>query len=152
MKTVKGFMRPQFPLLLTCFVLISLSAALAAGKAQGGAALPEQDVAAIRTAIEAYRTAWLSGGEEAVLKTLTDDAVLIPPHGGPPVVGRAAMKKFWWPADGAPSKVTKLTIAIDEIGGSGVVAYARGQDEVAWSSEQKARPSPTRTAATISTS
>ena len=127
----------RFSVISVLFVCGSISAAGSGARVQPNATLSGKDAAAVRATIEAYRAAWLAGDEEAVLKTLTDEAVLLPPHASPPVVGRSAIKKYWWPDDAPPTKVTKLNITIEEIGGSGAVAYARGRDEVAWSFEQR---------------
>lgn len=94
--------------------------------------LSEQDRTAIRNAIEKYRTTWLAGDAEGVMGTLTDDAVLLPAQGRAPVVGREAIWKYWWPAGGPTTTVTKLNITYEEIGGECSTAYARGRDEVGW--------------------
>jgi uncharacterized protein (TIGR02246 family) len=137
MKRIFGSIDPRFPLVFSLLVVVSLSFAITHAKARRSATLSEQDVAAIRAIIEAYRTSWLAGDEQAVLKTLTDDAVLLPHHGDAPVVGRSAITKFWWPDGAPPTKITKLIITIDEVGGDCSVAYARGRDEVSWSIEER---------------
>ncbi|HEY6249825.1 MAG TPA: DUF4440 domain-containing protein [Candidatus Angelobacter sp.] len=91
---------------------------------------------AIRAAIESYRTAWLANDAKRVLKTLTDDAVLLPAHGTPAVVGIAAIEKYWFAPGGPVTTVTGLNITVDQIGGNGTVAFARGLDEVAWTVTQ----------------
>jgi uncharacterized protein (TIGR02246 family) len=94
--------------------------------------IPAKDAQAVRDAIEAYRNAWLRGDAEAVLATLTKDAVLLPAHGAPPVIGTAAIREYWWPAGASPTTITKLNITIEGVGGDCRVAYAHGHDDVWW--------------------
>ena len=90
------------------------------------------DAAAIRTVIEAYRSAWLRGDARGVLDTLTPDAVLLPAHGAAPIVGTAAITRYWWPAGAPPAKVTRLDITVDGLEGGGDFASAYGRDDVEW--------------------
>jgi uncharacterized protein (TIGR02246 family) len=94
--------------------------------------LTEADENAIRATIAAYRTAWLANDAKAVLKTFTDEAVLLPAHGAPAVAGIAAIEKYWFAAGGPPTTVTELNITVDQVSGNQTLAYARGLDSVAW--------------------
>ncbi|HET9223265.1 MAG TPA: hypothetical protein VFO07_12215, partial [Roseiflexaceae bacterium] len=67
--------------------------------------LKPADRAGIRSAIDVYTTSWLTNDPEAVMRTLTQDAVLIPHHGVPPVEGAAAIRTFWWPEGGSPTTI-----------------------------------------------
>ena len=100
------------------------------------ATLSKQDTAAVKAVIESYRTSWLADDAEGVLKTFTDDAVLLPHHGGAAVVGRQALKDFWWPAGTSPVKLNKLDISVEEVGGDCNFAYARGHDAISWTVEE----------------
>jgi uncharacterized protein (TIGR02246 family) len=100
------------------------------------AALAKEDTAAVKAVIESYRTSWLADDAEGVLKTFTDDAVLLPHHGVTPVVGRQALKDFWWPAGASRVKLNKLEITVDEVGGDCHLAYARGHDAISWAVEE----------------
>ena len=95
--------------------------------------LGPDDKAKIKAVIEAYRTSWLEGDAEGVMKTLAEDATLLPHHGVTPVRGSAAIRKFWWPADSPPTKITKFTMEIQEIGGRAGVAYAWGKFALSYS-------------------
>ena len=76
--------------------------------------LARQDESAIRATIEAYRTAWLAKDAKGVLKTFTDDAVVLPAHGAPAVVGIAAIEKYWFTPGGPPTIIgIALTVAQD---------------------------------------
>jgi uncharacterized protein (TIGR02246 family) len=116
-------------------IAIAFLTATATAAARAGAppeALSRADVDAIRAVIEAYRTAWLRGDAQGVLGTLTPDAVLLPAHGASPVVGTAAITRYWWPPDAPPTKITKLEITVENVQGEGRIASAYGYDDVEW--------------------
>ena len=96
------------------------------------ATLSAQDEMAIRAVMEAYRTSWLRGDAKGVLDTFTPDAVLLPAHGARPVVGTAAITKYWWPPDGPLAKITKLDITLEGLEGDCRIAMVHGKDDVAW--------------------
>jgi uncharacterized protein (TIGR02246 family) len=98
--------------------------------------LTPDDEKGIRATIEAYRTAWLANDAKGVLKTLTDDAVLLPAHGAPAVVGIAAIEKYWFAPGGPPTTVMGLDITVDQVRGNRTLAFARGLDGVAWTVTQ----------------
>jgi uncharacterized protein (TIGR02246 family) len=95
------------------------------------------DATGIRAVVDAYRTAWLKGDATGVLNTLTVDAVLLPSHGARPIVGRAAISAYWWPAGAPPSRVTKLDITVEGLAGDCAVASSYGRDDVAWTQDEK---------------
>ena len=99
------------------------------GKDEG---LKVSDAAAVGAVLEHYRTSWLANDAEGVLGTFTQDAVLMPHHGTAPIVGMDAMKEFWWPANASKTTIVKFSQTVDEVDGSGVLAYVRGRTEVAW--------------------
>jgi ketosteroid isomerase-like protein len=70
------------------------------------------------------------------MATFTDDSVLMPAQGSTPAVGREAIRKYWWPASGPKTTITKLNITYEEIGGECGTAYARGRGEVGWTIEE----------------
>ena len=94
--------------------------------------LSASDENAIRATIEAYRTAWLANDSKGVLKTFTQDGVLMPAHGAQAVVGIDAIEKYWFSPGGPPTTITELNITVDQVGGNGTLAFARGLDGVAW--------------------
>jgi uncharacterized protein (TIGR02246 family) len=94
---------------------------------QQAARLADGDLEAIRALHEAYRAAWLANDSAAVMKTLTEDAVLMPHHGAPVVEGAAAIREFWWPSEFPPATVTEFTTQVVEITGSGELGYLRGR-------------------------
>ena len=112
-------------------VLAASPSAISSANEQADRLTPA-DERAIRATIEAYRAAWLKNDAQGVLKTFTDDAVLLPAHGAPAVVGKAAIEKYWFAPGGPPTVVTRLDITVDQIGGNPGLAFARGLDGVAW--------------------
>ena len=128
-----------------CLALVLLTPALALFWASGkntlaasgcSPTLSKNDTAAVKAVIESYRTLWLADDTEGVLKIFTDDAVLLPHHGVAPVVGRQALKDFWWPAGTSRVKLNKLDITVDEVGGDCQLAYVRGHDAISWTVEE----------------
>src|SRR5690348_563361 len=107
---------------------LALACALLAGCAAsrppspGACALTPADLASLRSVMAAYRNAWIAADRAAVLALFTDDAVLLPHHGDDPVVGRAAMERFWWPAGSPPFTLTRMEVTVDEAGGDCAVA------------------------------
>ena len=118
-------------------MLILASAAVRSESPECRATLSERDAAAIRGVIEAYRASWLSGDEKGVLETFAPDAVLLPAHGGSPVVGIEAIEKFWWPPEAPPTTITKLEITTEGLRGDCRIAYVHGRDDVEWTSVEK---------------
>ena len=116
--------------------LLILSSFGLAQSSERKSSLTEQDRAAIRSVIEKYRRSWLGGNVEGVMSTFTAGGVLLPAQGAPPVVGADAIRKYWWPASGPATTITKLDITYEEIDGECEIAYARGRDEVGWTVEE----------------
>jgi uncharacterized protein (TIGR02246 family) len=115
---------------MSLLFLVSPSSA-SGSKDQVGGLTPE-DEKAIKATIEQYRAAWLSNNSKGVLRTFTDDAVLLPAHGAGAVAGIAAIEKYWFTPGGPPTIITELTITVDQVEGNQSVAFARGLDGVAW--------------------
>ena len=99
--------------------------------------LSASDGSAVRAVLERYRTTWLANDEGGVVSTFTRDAVLMPAHGNAPVSGTNAIKEYWWPVSTTKTTITKFVQTLDEVGGSGNLAYARGTSDVEWSTEDK---------------
>ena len=120
------------------FLLLSLPLFLIVATATArDVSFSPKDRIAIQAVLEQFRNGWLSGNADAVRNTFTTDAVLMPHHGVPPVVGMTAINQFWWPASSVKTTITRFTQTIDEIGGEGQIAYLRGRSDVAWTIENK---------------
>jgi uncharacterized protein (TIGR02246 family) len=98
--------------------------------------LSPEDVAKIRMVHKKYEQTWLTGDADGVRALFTDDSVLLPPHAGKPWIGQKGLNEFWFPPNAPPTKITKLVVTLDNIGGDGQIAYAWGTDEVAWTTVQ----------------
>jgi uncharacterized protein (TIGR02246 family) len=83
----------------------------------------------------AYRTAWLAGDSAAVLRLFAPDAVLLPHHGGPPIVGLDAIRTFWWPPNTPAAAINSLDITTDGADLDGQVGILWGRFAVAFSFE-----------------
>lgn len=102
-------------------VIVTLAACV-----PSGADFSAEDEAAVRALEEAYRAGWMANDSSAVMATLSPEAVLMP-AGVRPVVGGSAIRAFWWPNDGSRTTIQAYTIIIDEVQGSGDLAYVRGR-------------------------
>lgn len=91
----------------------------------------ETDVAAVRAVEEAYRAGWEANDPDAVMATLTDDAVIMP-AGAEPIRGNSAIRAYWWPADGSTTTIGRYEISVDEVFGDGDVALLRGRGALAF--------------------
>ena len=109
-----------------------ISGAAALATPESSPPLSPDDRERLRAMSQAYCAAWLGNDEAAVLALFTKDAVLLPHHGLEPVVGEDAIRAFWFPKGGPPTRVTRLTQTVDEVGGSGDFAYLRGHSAVSW--------------------
>ncbi len=96
------------------------------------------DSAALHAADQAYVQAWLRDDTAAVLATLAPDAVLMPP-GGRPLATMEAIQQFWWPRDGSHTRVTQYTTTVDELAGTGNLAYMRGTGRLSFVYEKDAQ-------------
>lgn len=101
--------------------------------------LTSDDVKAIKETIEAYRTSWLQGNANGVLKTFVEDAVLLPHHGDSPIQGIAAIREHWFAPGGPATTITDLKITVEQVSGDGSMAFVRGQDAVSWTIAQDGR-------------
>jgi uncharacterized protein (TIGR02246 family) len=122
-------------ILLLLFVVATPRAVFSSN--QQGGELTVEDVKAIKATIEAYRTAWLANDRDDVLKTFTSDAVVLPAHGAPAIVGITEVDRYWFAPGGPPTTITKLDITVDQVSGNQTLAFARGTDTVAWTVTQE---------------
>src|SRR5215475_8634754 len=104
-KSTRNRIFTRYFIALITFLFIAWVGATGRSNDQPGALSPD-DERAIKATIEAYRTAWLKNDAKGVLKTFTDDAVLLPAHGSPAVTGIAAIKKYWFTPGGPTTTVT----------------------------------------------
>jgi len=93
-----------------------------------------QEVIRIRNVLEEYRRAWLANDQEAVMKTLSRDAVLMPPHSAPAVIGEAPIRAYWWPS-GSPFTIDEFEQPLLEAYADGSLGYVRGTSRVSWTND-----------------
>jgi uncharacterized protein (TIGR02246 family) len=127
-----------FPASIAIAILILTFASESLANSDKNNSLAASDAAAIRSVLERYRTGWLAGDAGAVRSAFTEDAVLLPHHGVPPVIGMAAINEFWFPTSSTKTTITKFVQMIDEVGGGGILAYVRGRSELEWRIEDGA--------------
>jgi uncharacterized protein (TIGR02246 family) len=108
-----------------CMFMIAVSIACRSGA----------DGRSLRAVNDAYRAAWLAGDSAAVLRLFAANAVLLPHHGDPPVVGLQAIRAFWWPPEAPPTTVTSMDITTDGADASGDRGVLWGRFTLAFSFE-----------------
>jgi ketosteroid isomerase-like protein len=118
--------------------LVAVVVSCCDGSASPSAPLSPQARSAASAATVAYRDAWLSNRPDAVMATLTPDAVLLP-SGMEPISGTAAIRAFWWPPDGPVTMITAMDQTIDEIAGEGDLAIVRGHGSLTFTMSQSGR-------------
>jgi TolB protein len=101
------------------------------------AATPEIRAAATAATL-AYRDAWRTNHREAVMETMTPDAVIVP-SGHEPIRGDAAISAFFWPAGGLETTVTVMEQTIESIEGAGDLAIVSGQGLLSFTWTQEGR-------------
>ncbi len=116
----------------TPLLLLSLGLVLACGEdASPELALTARDSTAIEAVRAAYVKAWLADDTSGVLATLDSGAVLLPP-GRPPLEGEREIRAFWWPDDGSRTTITSFDWTLDEMVGTGELAFTRGISTIEW--------------------
>ena len=119
--------------MLLLFVLSSL---VCGAVQNAGGGLSEADIAKIKEVHKQYERVWLNGDADGVRALFTEDCVLLPPHGDKPRVGQEGLNEYWFPLNAPSTKITRLQVTPESIGGDGQIAYAWGTDDVAWTTEQ----------------
>jgi uncharacterized protein (TIGR02246 family) len=113
------------------------------------AELSPADRLAVEERLRAYADAWRANDAERVVANFTADAVLMPHHGVEPVVGLAAIKRFWWPADSPATTITRFDRTVDEIVGTADMAFVRGHFVLEYRYGQKDQAKSRRNAGTF---
>ncbi|MBT8144430.1 MAG: DUF4440 domain-containing protein [Gammaproteobacteria bacterium] len=93
----------------------------------------------IRVLTTEYTSAWQAGHSGLIMSMLTDDAVLMPHHGGEPIEGRDSIREFWFPDDQPTVIVERFHLDPREISVDRNTAFARGKFELAFNWEQDGR-------------
>jgi len=130
-------MKPDFRRSMIASIVVCLLFASTTYAEKVAKGLSAGDAAAVRAVLERYQTTWLANDESGVLSTFAPEAVLMPAHGNAPVDGLAAIKQYWWPQSATKTTITKFVQKLDEVGGNETLAYARGNSDVEWRTEDK---------------
>ncbi len=97
----------------------------------------QDDVAALQALDQAYATEWIEGDADGVMALFTEDATLVPHHGDAPIKGRAAIRKFWFDPDYAPTIVPEWNREAVEIFIAGDTGVVRGRARLVWEYDGK---------------
>jgi ketosteroid isomerase-like protein len=90
-------------------------------------------VLAVEETLAAYRQAWLDDDRASVLDFLSDEVVLFQPgRTAGRIVGKEAVREFWFPESSVSYPVRGYEISGQEIFGSGMFAAAVGRSELTW--------------------
>ena len=100
--------------------------------------LSDADRSQIRALDSMFVRAWLQDDTAGVLRLFADDAMLVPPN-AVPVAGRAAIRAWWWPADGSRTRILSFDRDIQEINGSHDLAFMRAIASLSWSYQKSGR-------------
>jgi len=91
------------------------------------------DKSGIQKTLEEYRVAWLANDENRVMKTLSEDAILMPASAKKAIAGSKAIREYWWPA-GSPFSIDEFDQTLLDVDSCEELGYARGTSRVAWTS------------------
>jgi uncharacterized protein (TIGR02246 family) len=127
---------------------LSLLTLLVACQSEAGVRSPGAELSRLKAVNDAYRAAWLAGDSAAVLRLFAPDAVLLPHHGDPPIVGLDAIRAFWWPPNTAPTTVTTLDVITDGAEVNGHLGTLWGRFVLAFSFETGGQVRSVRNAGT----
>jgi ketosteroid isomerase-like protein len=99
--------------------------------------LSSTDRARLEQMIADYRTGWLTGDRQKILDLFADDATIIP-SGLRPIIGKAAMIKFWWPQDGSTTSILHYDIHVLKIDGDNRNAFMLENGKLSWTYKKDA--------------
>jgi ketosteroid isomerase-like protein len=116
---------------LTWFLLFGATNSMAG--CRGSAELSDADVQAIRATLEDYRQAWLNNDAERVMSHVSDSIIMfVPGATGRTIVGKTALRAFWFPPQDTTYPIRKYEISEEQIHGSGNFAIAQGRSLLSW--------------------
>src|SRR5258708_18653580 len=90
--------------------------------------LSAEDTAKIKQVHNKYEEVWLKGDADGVRALFTEDCVLLPTHGDKPRIGQKGLNEYWFAPGAPPTRITKLVVTPQSIGGDGLIACVRGTE------------------------
>lgn len=111
------------PVLSTLIVLLTGSLAAATEAADRGA---------LQALDQAYADEWKAGDADGVMALFTDDATLVPHHGDAPIVGKPAIRDFWFDPSYPPTVIVEWRREPKEIFTVGDFGVVRGRATLVW--------------------
>ncbi len=112
---------------------VGLPALLSLAACAGSAQLPAVEIAAVERSLADYRQAWLDGDAERVLSHVSDSVTLfVPGAGASTIVGKEAVRAFWFPATGTRYPIRRYEISQQRTFGGGGYAVSQGWSDLAW--------------------
>ena len=108
-----------------CFLIALLAASLV------GATEPA-DRSALLALDQAYADEWKAGDADGVMALFTDDATLVPHHGDAPIVGKRAIRDFWFDPSYPPTVIVEWQRDAKEIFTVDDAGIVRGRARLVW--------------------
>jgi ketosteroid isomerase-like protein len=94
---------------------------------------PKNDTNEIKQMMQDYRAAWKAGDSAQILQHLSPDIVLFQPgKQRAPIVGKKAVRAFWFPKSEVAYPIINYKIEHEEIGGGKKIAYYQGLSRLTW--------------------
>lgn len=90
---------------------------------------------AVRDVNARYVSAWLANDADAVMALFEPEAIIVP-SGQCPIVGRDAVRAFWFPNDGSVTTIHKFTSEIVTVRVDDNVAFTAQSTTLRWSYEK----------------
>ena len=94
------------------------------------------NIAAIRSIEETFRTAWLKNDEKTIMSLFTPDAALYP-GSGEPLKGIDALRKYWFGPSNVVTAIDRFEVNIADVEGTDTFAAVTGFDIIHWSTAKK---------------
>ena len=106
------------------FVFVIASPPAWAGKAEDAEALKALD--------QAYVDAWMAGDADGVMTLFTEDATLVPHHGDTPILGKKAIRNFWFDPSYPPTVIPQWQRKPLEVIVEDDIGILRGRARLVW--------------------
>ena len=83
-----------------------------------------------------YAAGWSNDDPELVMSVFAEEAVLIPHHGHSPLVGKNAIRDFFWPKQGPKTSTNSFEEEYDEVRIDGKLGYIRGRFKLSFTIQE----------------